>query len=292
MPLVNATPILQAARQGRYAVGAFNAQNLEFVQGILRAAEELQAPVILQLSARAINYAGLRPMASMVRAAAQEASVPVVMHLDHGDYEMNLRCLVAGFSSLMFDGSALPFAMNVEETHRIAEASHVMGIPLEGELGHSGGKRDATPARPEEFTDPDLAQRFVTLTGVDSLAITVGAVPKLLEKTARLDIDRIRAISAAAGVPLVLHHSSGLPDDEIKEAIAHGIAKIAVGTELNAAFTRALKQAAAKDPEQVDPRPLLGAGRSAIADVVRNKIRLFGSAGKAADASAASLAAK
>jgi ketose-bisphosphate aldolase len=284
MPLVNAKPVLQAARKGRYAVGAFNAHNLEFVQGILRAAEELKAPVILQLSARAINYAGLRPMSSMVRAAAQEARVPVVMHLDHGDFEMNLRCLVAGFTSLMFDGSALPFAMNVEETHRIAEAAHVMGIPVEGELGHMAGKRDDAAPKPEDFTDPDLAQRFVTLTGVDSLAITVGAIPKLLEKTARLDIDRIRAIHAAAEVPLVLHHASGIPDDELKEAVAHGIAKVAVGTELNGAFTAALRAATARDPDQVDPRPILGAGRTAIAELVKDRIRLFGSAGKAEEA--------
>lgn len=284
MPLVPATSILQAARAGRYAVGAFNAHNLEFVQGILRAAEELQAPVILQLSARAIHYAGLRTLASMVRAAAQQAQVPVVMHLDQGDYEMNMRCLVAGFTSLMFDGSALPFAMNVEETHRIAEAAHVMGIPIEGDLGHVGGNRQEAPAHPDGFTDPDAAQRFVTLSGVDSLAINVGSIPKMREKTARLDIPRIRALSHATGVPLVLRHSSGLPDDDLRAAIANGVAKVAVGTELNQAFTTALRQAVAKDPDQIDPRPLLGAGRLAIAEVVRTKIRLFGSAGRAHEA--------
>lgn len=286
MPLVPATSILAAARAGRYAVGAFNAHNLEFVQGILRAAEELQAPVILQLTARAIHYAGLRTLASMVRAAAQEAQVPVVMHLDQGDFEMNIRCLVAGFTSLMFDGSALPFSMNVEETHRIVEAAHVMGIPIEAELGHPGGRRQLTPGRPDEFTDPDTAQRFVTLSGVDSLAITVGSGPKMLEKTARLDLPRIRALSHATGVPLVLRHSSGLTDDDLRAAISLGVAKVAVGTELNRAFTSALRQAVAKDPEQIDPRPLLGAGRLAIAEVVKAKIRLFGSAGKAHETSA------
>lgn len=281
MPLVPATAILQAAKAGRYAVGAFNAHNLEFVQGILRAAEELQAPVILQLTTRAIHYAGLRPLASMVRAAAQQAQVPVVMHLDQGDYEMAMRCLVAGFTSLMYDGSAMPFAMNVEETHRIAEAAHVMGVPVEGDLGHAGGKRQEAPGDPAQFTDPDTAHRFVTLSGVDSLAITVGAVPRMLEQTARLDTARIRALSHATGVPLVLRHSSGIADADLQEAIANGVAKVAVGTALNQAFTAALRQAVLRDPEQVDPRPMLGAGRTAIAEVVRAKIRLFGSAGRA-----------
>ncbi|HEY9856511.1 MAG TPA: class II fructose-bisphosphate aldolase [Stenomitos sp.] len=281
MPLVPATSILQAARAGRYAVGAFNAHNLEFVQGILRAAEDLEAPVILQLTTRAIHYAGLRPLAAMVRAAAQQSQVPVVMHLDQGDYEMSMRCLVAGFTSIMFNGSALPFSMNVEETHRVAEAAHVMGIPLEGELGHAGGKRQEAPGTPDQFTDPDTAQRFVTLTGVDSLAITVGSVPRMLEKTARLDIARIRALSHATGVPLVLRHSSGIPDEDLRAAITNGVAKIAVGTEINQAFSTALRQAVLKDPDLIDPRPMLGAGRAAIAEVVRAKIRLFGSAGKA-----------
>lgn len=289
MPLVPATAVLAPARAGRYAVGAFNAHNLEFVQGILRAAEELQAPVILQLSARAIHYAGLRTLASMVRAAAQQAQVPVVMHLDQGDFEMNMRCLVAGFTSLMYDGSALPFAVNVEETHRVAEAAHVMGIPLEGELGHAGGKRQVGQTDPEAFTDPDTAQRYVTLSGVDSLAITVGSVPRMREQSARLDIPRIRALSHATGVPLVLRHSSGLTDDDLRQAISNGVAKIVVGTALNQAFTAALRQAVAKDPEQIDPRPLLGAGRSAIAEVVRAKIRLFGSAGKAHEAASSAV---
>ncbi|MBO9539394.1 class II fructose-bisphosphate aldolase [bacterium] len=292
MPLVNATPILQAALRGRYAIGAFNAHNMEFVQGIIRAAEDLSAPVILQVSARAIHYAGLRSMASMVRAAAQEARVPVAMHLDHGDFDLNLKSLVAGFTSLMFDGSALPFAVNVEETRRIVEAAHVMGIPVEGELGHSGGKPNDVVGNASDYTDPDAAERFVTLTGVDSLAVTVGAIPKLLEKRPQLDIERISAIRHATGVPLVLHHSSSIPDDEVREAVAQGICKISVASELNRAFTDALRQAAAKDPDQIDPRPMLGAGRAAISEVVRGKIRLFGSAGKADEVAAGALSAR
>lgn len=292
MPLVNATPILKAARESRYAVGAFNAHNLEFVQGILRAAEDLDSPVILHLSARAIHYAGLRPMASMVRAAAQEARVPVVMHLDHGDYEMNLKCLVAGFTSLMIDGAALPLALNIEETRRIVEAAHVMGVPVEGELGAVTGKRGDVPSGPKDYTDPDSADRFVQLTGVDSLSLVVGARPKQIEKTARLDIDRIRAIHHATGVPLVLQHASGIPDDELQEAIAHGICKVGVGTELHHAFTVALRQATAKDPDLIDPRPMLAAGRAAVAEVVRAKIRLFGTAGRARELSTSVLSGR
>lgn len=283
MPLVSALPWLTDAKQGRYAIGAFNAHNLEFVQGVLRAAEELESPVILQLSARAINYAGLRPMASLVRAAAQEAKVPVVMHLDHGDYEMNLRCLVAGFTSLMFDGSRMPLALNAEETRRVVEAAHVMGVPVEGELGHVGGKRVDSPTDPDLFTTPDAAQRYVALTGVDSLAIHVGQLA-MRDRPSRLDAERVRAISDATNIPLTLPHVRGLSDEELQEAIAVGICKISVGPELNEAFTKALRTASAQDPDQVDCRPLLAAGRAAVADVVRQKIKLFGSAGRAREA--------
>lgn len=283
MPLVSAMPWLEDAKQRGYAIGAFNAQNLEFVQGILRAAEDLQSPVILQLSARAINYAGLRPMASLVRASAQEAKVPVIMHLDHGDYEMNLRCLVAGFSSLMFDGSRLPLALNAEETRRVVEAAHVMDVPVEGELGHVGGKRVDIPVEPDLFTSPEAAQRFVALTGVDSLAIHIGQQAAGPGRLTKLDAERVQGIAAATGIPLALPHVRGLSDEELKEAINAGIAKISVGTELNEAFTRALRLAASQDPEQADPRPLLAAGRLAVAEVVRRRIQVFGSAGRAQD---------
>lgn len=289
MPLVNARSILEAARKGRYAIGAFNAQNLEYIQGILLAAEELSAPVILQLSARAINYAGLRPMASIVRAAAQAARVPVVMHLDHGDFEMNLRCLVAGFTSLMFDGSTLPIAMNVEETRRVVEAAHVLDIPVEGELGHPGGKHSDESDLPEDFTDPDLAKRFVALTGVDSLAVSVGNLVNRVQQTIELDVERIRAISQGTGVPVVLHHIRGIPAPQIRSAIMAGVAKINVSTDLNVAFCQAVREAGLKEPELCDPRPLLGAGREAIAEVVRSKIRIFGSEGRAAELLAGAL---
>ena len=283
MPLVSALPWLRDARQKRYAIGAFNAQNLEFVQGILRAAEELRSPVILQLSARAINYAGLRPMASLVRAAAQEAQVPVIMHLDRGDYEMSLRCLVAGFSSLMFDGSRLPMALNAEETRRVVEAAHVMGVPVEGELGHAGGKRADDSDEPTRYTTSEAAQRFVALTGIDSLAIHVGPTASGVDRPGKLDVERIRLISEAAGIPLAIPNAKDLSDQELQEAIAAGVSKITVGMELNLAFTKALRQTASQDPDQVDPRPILGAARSAVAELVRKRIELFGSAGRTLD---------
>lgn len=291
MPLVNARTILEAARAGHYAIGAFNAQNLEYIQGILRAAEDLGAPVILQLSARAIHFAGLRPMASIVRAAAQEARVPVVLHLDHGDFEMNLRCLVAGFTSLMFDGSAMPFAGNVEETRRVVEAAHVMGIPVEGELGNGTGKHTDAADSPADYTDPDLARRFVTLTGADILAVSVGNNVPRGTGGVQLDLDRVRVLAEVTGVPLVLHHIHGIPEAQIRKAITYGVAKINVSTDLNVAFSHAVREASNRDPEGIDPRPVLGAGREAIAEVVRAKIRMFGCEGKGPELLEGALAA-
>jgi fructose-bisphosphate aldolase class II len=279
VPLVSALPLLQAARDGRHAVGAFNAQNLEFVQGILAAAEALDSPVILQLSARTIQYGGMATLTAMARAAAQEARVPVALHLDMAGFEMNVRALAAGFTSVMVAGSNQPFAMHVEETHRVVEVAHALQVPVEGEFGLLGEPgRDLQTAR---RLDPDLVRKFVTLSGVDALAVPPARIQSSPDAAPHLDRDRLRAIVDTCGVPIVLHHASQLEDTELSVAIAVGVAKVAIGTELMAAFTRAVREASLRDPDEIDPRVLLAAGRSAIRDLVSSRIRLFGSAGKA-----------
>lgn len=279
MPLVSALPLLQAARDGRHAVGAFNAQNLEFVQGILSAAEALDSPVILQLSARTIQYGGMATLTAMARAAAQEARVPVALHLDMAGFEMNIRALAAGFTSVMVAGSNQPFAMHVEETHRVVEVAHALQVPVEGELGVRS--EQSAESLLNLRLDPDLARKFVTLSGVDALAVPPARVQSRPEAPPHLDRDRLRAIVETCGVPLVLHHASQLDDTELRAAIAAGVAKVAIGTELMVAFTRAVREASVRDPDEIDPRILLAAGRSAIRDLVSSRIRLFGSAGKA-----------
>ncbi len=282
MPLVTSKEILRAALEGHFAVGAFNANNMEQVQGIVDAAVEERAPVILQVSQGAIRYAGLGFAAAMVKSAAAEADVPVVLHLDHGtDFDQNIRCLRAGFTSLMYDGSKQPYEDNVAVTSRVAHIAHVCGIPIEAELGRvlqstDGVTEDEVRAA---MTDPAQARDFVERTGCDSLAVACGSVHAMRAAEAELDIERIKAIHAAIDIPLVLHGSSGVKEESEVEAIKYGIAKINVATMLNQAFTDALRRALGAMPDECDPRKFLLESRNAVKEVVRHKMRLFGSSG-------------
>ncbi|MGQ9676615.1 MAG: class II fructose-1,6-bisphosphate aldolase [Chloroflexota bacterium] len=284
MPLVPSKDLLQAAFEGKYAIGAFNAFNLEMVQAIVEAAEEERSPLILQISQGAIKYAGLEQATEMVKVAAQLASVPVVLHLDHGtDFAQVVRCLRAGFTSLMYDGSAKPFDENVAVTRHIVEMGHAVGVSVEAELGRIGGVEDHLNVSELEatMTDPKEARRFVELTGVDSLAVAVGTVHQMTTRTAQINFERISALREAAGIPLVLHGASGVPDEGVREAVARGICKINIATHLNKAFVEAVGQALAANPGVVDPRKILVRGKEAVKEGVREKIRLFGSNGRA-----------
>jgi len=287
MPLVTSQEILRAAYEGHWAVGAFNANNMEQIQGIVDAAVEERAPVILQVSQGAIRYAGLEFAAAMVRTAAAEADVPVVLHLDHGtDFDQNIRCLRAGFTSLMYDGSKAPYEENVAVTSRVAHIAHVCGIPVEAELGKVLQSADGVTEEDVRaaMTNPAQARDFVERTGCDALAIACGSVHAMRSAEAELDIERIQAIHAAIPeTPLVLHGSSGVKEESEVEAIKHGISKINVATMLNQAFTRALRETLAALPvEESDPRKFLLGSRDAVKEVVRHKMRLFGSSGTVA----------
>jgi len=282
MPLVNSKPILEEAMRGHFAVGAFNANNMEQVQAIVEAAQEERAPVILQVSQGAIRYAGMAFAAGLVKIAASIADIPVVLHLDHGtDFDQNVRCLRAGFTSLMYDGSKRPFEENVATTKRITEIAHIVGIPVEAELGQVLKIQDGVT--PEDvlaaMTDPAQAAEFVRRTGCDSLAVACGSVHGMTQREATIDIERLKAIRAVTNIPLVLHGSSGVKHESVLEAIANGICKVNVATTLNEALLSGIRRAAAEFPEETDPRKILGVGREAVKEVVREKIRLFGSAG-------------
>ncbi|MEM2094074.1 MAG: class II fructose-1,6-bisphosphate aldolase [Candidatus Bathyarchaeia archaeon] len=282
--LVTNAYLLRKAYDEKYAVGAFNANNLEQIQGIVEAAEEENAPVILQASQGAIKYAGLDMIAAMVFSVAKNTKIPISLHLDHGtDFKQNVQCLRAGFTSLMFDGSLLPFDQNVAITRKVVEIAHPVGVSVEGELGRVGGTEDALTE--EEIsalmTDPDEAEKFVKLTEVDALAISVGSVHRMRVQAAELDIQRITKIRERTQIPLVLHGSSGVTDDSIRRAIAAGICKINVATALNMAFMRGISSALKEMPDEVDPRRILVRGREELKKVVKEKIRLFGSANKA-----------
>lgn len=283
MPLTTSKQILQEATEEGYAVGAFNANNMEMVQAIVEAATEERAPVILQVSQGAIRYAGLEFATDLVRTAAQLTDIPVVLHLDHGtDFDQNVRCLHAGFTSLMYDGSAKPYEENVAVTHRICELAHIVGVPVEAELGKIPKIQDhLTPEQVElVMTQPDQAQDFVQRTGADSLAVAIGSVHGMEEQGALLDIDRLKRIRQRVSIPLVLHGSSGVRPESISEAILHGICKVNVATFLNQAFVAGMKEAIAKMPDEVDPRKILSVSREEVKEAVRGKIRLFRSNGR------------
>jgi fructose-bisphosphate aldolase class II len=272
------------AQKNNYAVGAFNANNMEIVQAIIETAEEERSPVIVQASQGAIKYAGLDMIVSMVKSLAEKASVPVVLHLDHGtDYYQNILCLRAGFTSLMFDGSKLPFDENVAMTRKVVEMAHVCDVPVEAEIGQIG-KMDASDEpgvareRIKEFmADPEEAARFVKMTEIDSLAAAVGTIHGCQEQIAQLDIPRIEKIRDLTGVPLVLHGASGASDEEIKKGIAAGISKINIDTRIRMAFTRAARDFLNQNPDEIDPRKMLGPAKEAAKEVIRGRIRVLGS---------------
>ena len=283
MPLVTSMEMLQAALEGGFAVGAFNANNMEQVQAIVDAAVEERAPVILQVSQGAIRYAGLAFASAMVKVAAVEADVPVVLHLDHGtDFDQNVRCLRAGFTSLMFDGSKKPYEENIATTARVVEIAHLCGIPVEAELGRVLQSADGVTEEDvrNAMTDPGQALDFVQRTGCDALAVAIGSVHAMTSAQAELNIDRLKAIQASVRIPFVLHGSSGVKEESEVEAIQYGITKINVATMLNQAFTRALLEAQADSPDNSDPRKWLIHSREAVKEVVRHKMRLFGSSDK------------
>ena len=284
MVLVTNAEILNKAMKEKYAVGAFNANNMEMIQAIVETAEEENSPVIIQASQGAIKYAGLDMIVSMVKPLALKSKVPISLHLDHGtDFAQNVQCLRAGFTSLMFDGSSLPFEKNVEITRKICEIAHPVGVSVEAELGKIAGTEDnITVAQVEALmTDPDEARKFVELTKVDSLAVAVGSVHRMLTRTATLDIERIKKIRDKVGIPLVLHGASGVSDESVKEGIKAGICKINIATELNKRFTQGFAQALKDYPNEVDPRKFLKVAKNGVKEAVREKMRLFGCSGKA-----------
>ena len=283
MPLVSSKEWLIKAQKEKFGIGAFNANNMEFVEAIIEVAEEEKAPVIIQVSQGAIKYAGLEMATAIVKAAAELASVPVVLHLDHGtDYLQNVRCLRAGFSSLMFDGSALNFEDNVKMTAKITEMSHACNIPVEAELGKvlQIGDNNSAETIEKAMTQPDEAVRFVELTKIDSLAVAIGSVHAMKDRTAKLDIARLKKIQSLISIPLVLHGSSGVDPESIKEGITNGLCKINVATQLSVSFVKAIGEMYNKNPAEKDMRKILLPGKNAVKDRVREYMGYFGCKGK------------
>ncbi len=282
MPVANGLPVLHDAYQNGYAVAAFNANTLEQIMAIIAAAEAECAPVFLQISQGTIKHLGLELAAKVARDVAETASVPIVLHLDHGQsLEQIMAAIQAGLTSLMFDGSDLPFEENSVRTAEAARIAHAAGLPLEAELGHVPKDVDRLTLNQVEalMTNPDQAAEYVTCTGIDSLAVAVGSVHGMAGQAAELDLARLRAIHDRVRIPLVSHGTSGVKEDSLLQAIPLGLVKINVATRFNHVFVEALRESLNTHPDQTDPRPHLGYLRDRLTEEMRSVIRLLGSSG-------------
>lgn len=286
--LVSAAEMLKKAKAGGYAVGQFNINNLEWTKAVLLTAKEQRSPVILGVSEGAGKYmGGYKTVVGMVKGMIEELAidVPVAIHLDHGSYEGCYKCLEAGFSSIMFDGSHFPIDENVAKTTEIVEAAHKLGVSVEAEVGSIGGEEDGVVGN-GEIADPNECKKIADL-GIDFLAAGIGNIHgKYPDNWKGLDFNALAAIQALTGeMPLVLHGGTGIPVEMIKEAISLGVAKINVNTECQWAFQKATREyiEAGKDlsGKGFDPRKLLAPGTEAIKATVKEKMEIFGSVGKA-----------
>ncbi|TCO76935.1 class II fructose-1,6-bisphosphate aldolase [Marinisporobacter balticus] len=282
--LVTGKAILHHAHENEYAVGAFNVNNMEQVQAIIEAAEETKSPVIIQASQGGLQYAGVEYIAQMAKVAAEKASVPVAIHLDHGtDFKQIMLCIRNGFTSVMIDGSHYELEENIRKTKQIVEMAHAVGVSVEAELGKIGGTEDdiSVDEKDATYTDPDEAEKFVAETGIDSLAIAVGTAHGPYKGEPKLDFDRIKIIKERLNMPIVLHGSSGVPEESIKKAVSLGINKINIDTDIRMVFHKAVKEFIASNPDTYDPRKIVGPARKAMKEVIAEKMNMFGSSDKA-----------
>jgi fructose-bisphosphate aldolase class II len=299
--------VLDTAKAGKYGVGAFNINDMEIAKAIGNAAKEEKSPVILAVSPSAIKYAGIEYIYEIARVTALKAGVPTVLHLDHGtEFKDCVQCIRHGWSSVMYDGSKLPFQENIAMTKKIVEFAHAAGVSVEAELGKLAGVEGHVSVSEKDaiFTNPEEAKLFVEQTGVDALAVAIGTSHGAFKfkGEANLDFDRLARIEKLVGIPIVLHGASGVPkevldkaakygaklpgaagvpNEAIQKAISLGVAKINIDTDIRLTMTAAIRQVLAEHPEEFDPRKLFGPAEDAMKEVAKSKMRLFGSSGKA-----------
>lgn len=282
MSFVSSVQMLKKAREEGYAVGAFNAENMEMVKAVISAAEELRAPVMIQTTPSTIRYGGSAVYAAMVRAEAEKAAVSVCLHLDHGSsFELAAECIRCGYTSVMIDGSHEEFEKNIEITRKVVDYARTKGIPVEAELGKVGGKEDDLDAEADTNTDVQEAAEFVKRTGADSLAVAIGTAHGFYAGTPVLDKERLSEIAGMVSVPLVLHGASGISDAEVKDCVRRGISKVNFATELRVAYTDACKKLYKNAPDTFDPKAFGKAGMESVKALVMNRMEVCGCAGKA-----------
>ncbi|MRH41618.1 ketose-bisphosphate aldolase [Aquibacillus halophilus] len=284
MALVRMREVLSDSYKGNYGVPAFNVFNLEFAKSVIETATKYNAPVIVSVHPIEIEYAGIEEITGIIKSLASRTHIPVVLHLDHGDsIETVMKCISNGFTSVMYDGSELPFEQNIANTKEIVRIAHMFGVDVEGEIGLIGGAEGDDYAHTEEFdadqlTDPLLAKEFVDKTGIDSLAVAIGSAHGLYRGEPKIDVDRLKEIYNVTDIPLVLHGGSGTPEHIVKEVIKYGITKINIASDLKFAFYKSLKDNLSDDYE---PRNFLGIANKASNQLVKEKLELFETINKA-----------
>ena len=281
MPLTTTVSMLRKAQEQGFAVGAFNVENMEMAQAIISAAEELRAPVILQTTPSTVHYAGTGMYAAMVAALAQEASVPVAMHLDHGDsFALCAQALRSGYTSVMIDGSKLPLEENIALTYKVSEMCAAVGVPVEGEIGRVGGKEDDLESD-GGYTIPEEAVRFEKESGLFSMAVGVGTAHGFYKEKPQLNKELITTLRGMLQAPMVLHGASGLSDEDVKDCIRRGICKVNFATELRAAYTEGVKAVLAENPKTFDPKAYGKEARQRVKALVMERMLVCGCDGKA-----------
>ena len=276
--LVTGKEVLDRAKVKNYAVGAFNVNNMESVQAVVSAAQNLNFPVIIQTSEGAIKYAGIDYLASMVKVAAQKASAPVVLHLDHGTtFETIVQCIANGWTSVMIDGSHYDLKTNVKITKEIVKIAHSCGVSVEAELGRLSGVEDQISVleKDAQYTDPEEAKIFVEETGVDSLAVSIGTAHGVYKGEPKLDFERLSKIKSVLDVPIVLHGASGINCADLQKAIQLGVNKINIDTDIRLAFKFGIKEIFEKTPEEFDVRKICGNARLQMQKIIEQKIKIF-----------------
>lgn len=284
MPLVTSKKMMDAARKNKYAVAAFNCENMEMIQAIIAAGEAMNAPLILQTTPTTIAYASTDLFTANVEAAAKNTSIPVALHLDHGNsFELAEDAIRSGYTSIMIDGSHLPLDENIAFTKKTADLCNKRGIPVEGELGRVGGKEDNVSSDACGYTDPDEALRFINETKVSSLAIGVGTAHGVYAVKPVLKIELISVLRDILPVPLVLHGSSGLDEEVVRDCVARGICKVNIATDLRIAYTQAVREYLNQDPKCLDPKKFGKAGRDAVKKLAMSRIAMCGCDGRAGE---------
>jgi len=274
--------MLEKAQKGGYAVGAFNAENMEMIKAIIAAAEELKAPVMIQTTPSTVKYGTLETFAAITRAEAEKVSVPVCLHLDHGaSFDMAVKAIKVGYGSVMIDGSKLELDANIALSKSVADVGRACGIPVEAELGKVGGKEDDTESKESVYTDPDEAKRFVEETKVDSLAIGIGTAHGVYKEKPVLNTKRISEVKEVVSIPLVLHGSSGLSDEDVRDCVKRGMCKVNFATELRQAYLKATRELLAQDDSIIDPKKIGEAAMKAVKAQVEYRIKVCGCDGKA-----------